>query len=462
MSADDLYGDDGHIPGDFRRNTLDQPLVKAPDSKRTLAYDRFSNWPFDNYDGIDPIYAQRGQWAHTLTERINLGMPIDNEFVAEGVELGIPLDVQGEITNGYRRFRQAHGLEVVAVEAKAVCDEFRTAGTIDRVDRHDGRLVVADVKTSASVDRLGYACQLVYGAHSVPYDVDTDERGEWPDEVDQDVAYVYHYPLTRRLKGELVEWQLVKVDLTAAAAHARELLCLRHPDKAAVAGMFIPADTPATNTATPPTLDELRARIQQPPWTDADRQALAHQMTMEGVDRTDAEQVAAAIDRYHFHDIRTEPQPRPTPAPEPAPTLNTEPDEGGPASDKAVEALQARYGALEDKAAVGAWATQAQRAGVTFTMLAKFNQPRTLRRLRCMTVAVMLAEGGFDSDCLRGVLRHVIGDTADMAAFPAGALLGSLTADEAALAVEVAGAVTEGTTAMAVLPDGRIEFEVAA
>ena len=66
------YADPGpsRDPDDFRRNSKDQPLVKHPDTGRDTPYDRPSRW-FDDYTGIDPIYANRGTFCHELTERID-------------------------------------------------------------------------------------------------------------------------------------------------------------------------------------------------------------------------------------------------------------------------------------------------------------------------------------------------------------------------------------------------------
>jgi hypothetical protein len=151
---------------------------------KRLLYDGASSWPFDSYAGIDPIYAQRGQWVHTLTERIDLGDDDDLEtalnFSDSGVDLGIPLDVQAEIADGWRAFRKAHGLTAVHIEVKCVNDEHRVAGTIDRIDRTaDGRYVIGDIKTGGSVAKVATAVQLALYAGSLPYDIDTEQRGEW-------------------------------------------------------------------------------------------------------------------------------------------------------------------------------------------------------------------------------------------------------------------------------------------
>ena len=184
MIDDDAFttpGDgDDRIPGDFRRNSQGNPLVKHPNGQRDLAYGRPSKW-FDDYTGIDPIYANRGTWVHTLTEKIDDGVAwsADLEFVAQGVGLGIPADTQHDIARAWLRFLTAHGLEIVHNEATVVNDDLKVAGTLDRIVEHDGRHRVLDIKTGGRFAKTAYAVQLARYAGSVPYDVDTDQRGTW-------------------------------------------------------------------------------------------------------------------------------------------------------------------------------------------------------------------------------------------------------------------------------------------
>jgi hypothetical protein len=353
-------------------------------------------------------------------------------------------------------------LEAVVVEQKAVSDAFRTAGTIDRIDRHNGRLVAADIKTAASVERLSYACQLVYAAHSVPYDVDTDERGEWPEPVATDVAHIYHYPLNRRLKGEPVEWTLVEVDIAGAIVTADQLRGLRHPNADEVAAKFTrPAviDNHEVNDATPAggdPIDELRAQVAT--WDADDRQELADMMTRESIDRTDAEQVAAAIDRYHFRDKVTEPQRREPVAEVPhGPTLNTTPDEGGDADPDAVDALERAYRALDD--AARSWFKRlATDAG---NLSLKDN--RTVRRFEIVRGVATLCEGFDNDDAVRACIAAGLGEElAHSKAFSPGQLLGAMSAEEAKKFAKVADALVHYEAPMGFRPTGEPFIEVAA
>jgi hypothetical protein len=187
---------DDHVPGDFHRNSQGKPLVAPPGGGRKRVYNRPSDWPFDDYSGIDPIYANRGTWVHTLTEMLDTtnarhSSDASAGFRDEGIALGISIDLQVEIGNKWRAFRKAHGLVARHVEVKVVNDTHMVAGTVDRVDEatapivtpfgtvNPGDLVVCDIKTGSKVVKASYAAQLPMYVDGVPYDVDTDTRGEW-------------------------------------------------------------------------------------------------------------------------------------------------------------------------------------------------------------------------------------------------------------------------------------------
>ena len=179
------YADPGppRDPDDFRRNSKDQPLVKVQNAAgvwRDTPYDRPSQW-FDDYTGIDPIYANRGTWVHKVCEHIDNGVAwaADLAFVASGVGLGIPANIQLDIARAWDRFKRDHGLTIIANEATVVNDALRVAGTLDRIVEWQGRRCVLDIKTGSKVAKTAYAVQLARYAGSVPYDVHTDTRGAW-------------------------------------------------------------------------------------------------------------------------------------------------------------------------------------------------------------------------------------------------------------------------------------------
>jgi hypothetical protein len=179
--VDAFTGPGGRLPGDFRRNGKDQPLVSHPDTGRDTPYDRPSAWIADDYTGIDPVYARRGSWCHKQLEHIDNGVAwaADLAFVGEGVGLGIPADIQHDIARAWHRFKRDHGLTIVHNEATVVNDALRVAGTLDRIVEWQGRRCVLDIKTGSKVDKTAYAVQLARYAGSLPYDTETDERGSW-------------------------------------------------------------------------------------------------------------------------------------------------------------------------------------------------------------------------------------------------------------------------------------------
>ena len=188
MIDDDAFTGPGNPDRDhhgWKVNSQGRRWISNPAGKgRALLYDGASSWPFDSYEGIDGVYAARGSWIHTLTENIDLGITLDDDAAADfgqqGIDLGIPADIQLEIADGYVAFRKAHGLTAVHVEVKCVNDTHRVAGTIDRIDRTaDGRHVIGDVKTGGDVVKVATAVQLALYADSLPYDIDTETRGEW-------------------------------------------------------------------------------------------------------------------------------------------------------------------------------------------------------------------------------------------------------------------------------------------
>ncbi len=126
---------------------------------------------------------------------------IPADLAARGEQLGIPPALQRQIAEQWIAFRKRYGLEAVDVERTVVHDRWRLAGTLDRRDRctkplnlgdryapiEPGDLIVGDIKTGGlTLDDDGtphywvkYVVQLAAYADAVPYDTDTDERGEW-------------------------------------------------------------------------------------------------------------------------------------------------------------------------------------------------------------------------------------------------------------------------------------------
>lgn len=184
------------------------------------------------------LAADRGTHVHELTE------DDDNEIdwitkAERGDDLGLPAFVQEALVEAWRKALERFGLEILAVEARVVDDHWRQAGTLDRIARLTrdlrfvmadgevltiaaGTIVVLDIKTGKlRLDRRGfveywngYAVQVRSYAHGVPYDPDTDTRGEWPWQIDQNYAIIAHLDVLAALDGEAV-CRLFLVDIAA-------------------------------------------------------------------------------------------------------------------------------------------------------------------------------------------------------------------------------------------------------
>ncbi len=144
--------------------------------------------------------ATTGTALHELTERIDRGHPLG----------AIPQEHKADI-DAYRR--ATAGMEYTALETFRVYDDWRVAGTADRIGRlNGGRLMIMDLKTGSIDYPHKMAMQLAMYAHSVPYDIGTDTRGTDPDQIDYRRGLIIHLPA-----GQGV-CDLYEIDLTAGWA----------------------------------------------------------------------------------------------------------------------------------------------------------------------------------------------------------------------------------------------------
>lgn len=94
------------------------------------------------------------------------------------------------------------GLEVIDAELFVVCDELKSAGTLDRLVRlPDGAVVVADVKTGKHASTYGacsVAIQTAVYAHGERYDIATGERSPLHPDLDDTRTLLIHMPLETR------------------------------------------------------------------------------------------------------------------------------------------------------------------------------------------------------------------------------------------------------------------------
>jgi hypothetical protein len=108
----------------------------------------------------------------------------------------VPPPQFNDLVDAYVATLEIWGLVPVAIEVQVINDEYRLAGTLDRLYRTTkvlvapdgqvipiGSIIVADTKTGKELEYASgsYATQLAAYVDSVPYNVETDERGTWDD-----------------------------------------------------------------------------------------------------------------------------------------------------------------------------------------------------------------------------------------------------------------------------------------
>lgn len=86
------------------------------------------------------------------------------------------------------------GIEWTNIESFRVHDEWKVAGTTDRIGWYRGRLTIFDIKTGGLYFKPGPAMQLAMYAHSTPYEIATDTRTVDVAPLRLDVGYIIHLP----------------------------------------------------------------------------------------------------------------------------------------------------------------------------------------------------------------------------------------------------------------------------
>ena len=131
--------------------------------------------------GVAGDAAETGTALHSLTERIDRGGPL-------GV---VPQEYQADI-EAYRKATEH--IEYLGIETFRVHDEWKVAGTADRIGILNGRPMIMDIKTGSIDYPHKMAMQLAMYARSLPYDISTDQRGIDVKEVDLNYGVIIHLP----------------------------------------------------------------------------------------------------------------------------------------------------------------------------------------------------------------------------------------------------------------------------
>lgn len=124
--------------------------------------------------------ARIGTALHALTEQLDGGLNL-------GV---IPADYVADM----KAYEEAtKRLTNLRIEQFSVLDEYKIAGTADRLVQYKGETFISDIKTGSVAYPSSMAVQLAIYAHSRPYNIEDDSRGDWGD-VNTEKAIIVHLP----------------------------------------------------------------------------------------------------------------------------------------------------------------------------------------------------------------------------------------------------------------------------
>lgn len=160
-----------------RRDLVMAAAAADPDDKKTLG--DVAEKAAEH--ALSSAGATVGTAVHSLTERIDRGKPLG----------AVPHEAEADL-KAYREATDA--IEWLGIESFRVHDDWKVAGTADRIGRLHGRLKIFDIKTGSIDFPHKMAMQLAMYARSVPYDIATDRRGEDPEQVDLNTGIIIHLP----------------------------------------------------------------------------------------------------------------------------------------------------------------------------------------------------------------------------------------------------------------------------
>lgn len=205
--------------------------------------------------------ADRGTAFHKVVEMYHGGQSIDPDLLPDGFEAAL---------EAYKTFVAEKGIEVVGTELTIVDDANELAGTADLIYTFakavktpygtikKGTGIIADVKTGSVSELSGLKMGLQLGiySHGQPYDAGTDQRTDWPVEINPDIGLILKVDLDA---GTVTPWWL---DLKGAYS----LLPLafkidqarKNGKKLIAAGEIESAPAPAKKAPAKPTAKEIR------------------------------------------------------------------------------------------------------------------------------------------------------------------------------------------------------------
>lgn len=417
------------------------------------------------------LAADRGTHTHALAEDDDEGRDIIARLAA-GEELGLDEAVQRALVGAWQEMLEIEGLEILATEFAVVNDHYRQAGTGDRIARLTkpmrfslisgeivelpaGTVVVLDIKTGKRrLDNKGvvmywqgYAVQIVVYASGLPYDTATDERGEWPFEIDQHWALIAHLDVLGALDGNPT-CTLVLVDIEAGRAAAELCLAAKaweaRTDVFSISQLEVVGEETASLAGDAEVPGEVAAGpMAAPGTTERDDGSMhgARVASEEGlVTGTFGSAAAGATSPSPAAAMGTSSRTFDGPDPERIALVDTRAqlattvDEGADLSGAAFgagwEVLQRHYSDLD--AAAKSWLSglmaEATKRGLTFHA----RHQRSLRVFELYRALIFLCETGGDQDViLRALLAIELGDVALFPSIHPGHAVGSLDATAA-------------------------------
>lgn len=405
------------------------------------------------YQGGGWLAADLGTALHTATEHHDLGT---------GVRPPAPWDAH---VDAWAAALAEHGLTILAdwAERTVVNTEVDCAGTLDRLAQlPDGRVVVLDLKTGGSVRKIGYAAQAaIYARASHAW---TAGGYEPLPEVDTSLALVAHLPA----RGEGCE--IIEVDITRGWEVA--LTCHALRSSRSVKGIFtkrkpaprlsLDADAIAARTdAVRPLIAKIK--VDHPgklgtvwpagvapkgPWSAADLDAIDVALATLTTPPATPPKAKRPKAKVIPHTTKTE-WPGVEAEPVTRPTWSTT-DDTAVVDDSAHAALAAAVEAMDDAhrqlAAVWRRDGRVQRRSWGSARPGEMTE----RTFALDTAAMRCASALYDDDdpdaLTRAALSLVIGEDVQPA-WLTGAVIGSLTVDQAQRLEEIAARFAAGDEA---------------
>ncbi len=400
--------------------------------------------------------ANMGTALHAMTELADAGAPLANIPPALAPDLAA--------------YRLATGpLEHLAIENFVVLDDWKVAGTFDRLVRMpDGRTLIADLKTGQDLaySWRSISVQLAIYAHGVLYD--DGHRTPLPADVDLTTALVIHLPVgkatcTLHELDIAAGWEAFQHSMWAREWRQRRDLArpiqLSSPPSASPTDTVEAPPAPVVSTANgssveggapaAATLAARAARLRAIDGASAWLAARWPQGAPRLADLVDPAYVAA-VERLlsaceaqfvvpfapEVDATLTAPRnPMPTAVDKPPATVWQRPDDGGPADPAAIDVLRRNAGGLPKdlQALMQAWGAQALRAGRDI-VTGDGHTVRSFEVLRAMVNAAMVLadKWGHDDELLRIHLAAALDDeTVMQPSIEVGAAFASLTVDQA-------------------------------